>query len=89
MHTQEICLKCPINGCNKLFCTPNQLKDHEIAIHLLEFEDIPWIECSETDCQFRTKSKRSFRQHMKYHKKRFVCQFCDKWFYRQMLSDIT
>ena len=65
IHSTQTQFKCQINGCDKQFRSTKQRDGHHLRAHPNEFGDVPWIECKENECLFKTKSKESIRKHIK------------------------
>ena len=72
--------KCLIDDCNETFKTGKHLKRHQFLRHSEELEGILWIECSEKDCNFRTKSTFDYCVHMSEHTLPYDCSHCSKCF---------
>ncbi|CAG2112435.1 unnamed protein product, partial [Medioppia subpectinata] len=79
-HSNERQFKCSINGCDKTFKTETSFNKHQLRTHSDFFADIPWIECSHTGCQYRSKIKPDITVHMKTHSKPYRCDECGKSF---------
>jgi len=56
------------------------LTHHQLRVHPNDFPDIPWIQCTHNGCQYKTKCKPAFTDHMKTHTKPYVCSECQKGF---------
>ncbi|CAG2119661.1 unnamed protein product, partial [Medioppia subpectinata] len=74
-HVNDYQFKC---GCDKAFKTQKYLNLHQKRVHPDSFADIPWIECSHTGCQYRSKCKRDIKTHIKEHTKPCICEICGK-----------
>ncbi|CAG2176109.1 unnamed protein product [Oppiella nova] len=59
--------KCWLNECQQTFKQKRSLTEHQRRVHPNELPDIPWLECSDTGCQYKTKCKRSMSKHMTLH----------------------
>ena len=85
-HSEDRPFKCLINDCNKLFKSETALKSHQLRIHPDHFEDLPWLLCPETGCEFKTKSFQVLSEHKKTHKK-YLCIECSKTWKNRLLFD--
>ncbi|CAG2162835.1 unnamed protein product [Oppiella nova] len=80
--------------CSQSFQSERSYAQHQMNTHPDAFPDIPWIECSHTGCQFRTKSNVYINKHLKRHKVfsenvTYSCDYegCDyKTLYRRCLT---
>ncbi|CAG2168663.1 unnamed protein product [Oppiella nova] len=71
---------CGLNGCQQKVFHKKELSRHRLRLHPDAFPDIPWLECSYTDCHYKTKSKDSMKTHELSHSKPFVCDECGHTF---------
>ncbi|CAG2171435.1 unnamed protein product [Oppiella nova] len=79
-HSTDRQFECALNACKQRFKTQKCLSGHQLALHPDAFPDIPWIECPETDCQYRTKLKGSLSAHLNGHSRPYRCSQCGKAF---------
>ena len=79
-HSEVTPFKCSVNGCQHSYKSAAGLRDHELSVHPLEFEDFPWIECTDSGCDYKTKSIKRFQHHMTLHTKPHICDVCQKRF---------
>ncbi|CAG2171100.1 unnamed protein product, partial [Oppiella nova] len=59
--------KCTVNDCTKSFPSKSHLTLHELAVHPDALPDIPWMVCTHTGCQYRTKCKENMNIHTTIH----------------------
>ncbi|CAG2174691.1 unnamed protein product [Oppiella nova] len=79
-HSGERPFTCPVEECLKTFKDKYTMNDHKLIQHPDSVPEVPWIQCTHTDCQFRTKSKWSLKAHVRQHSKHYRCDECGKWF---------
>ncbi|CAG2166474.1 unnamed protein product [Oppiella nova] len=78
IHSTERLFKCSLNECDKWFKTRKDMTRHQHNLHPDAFPDIPWIHCSHTGCEFRTKFKQTMSAHIEHHLKEYLCHECGK-----------
>ena len=79
-HSEDKTFRCSVNGCQHSYKFAHGLRDHKLTAHPLEFEDVPWIECIDSGCDYKTKSTKQMRAHMTVHIKSHICDVCQKHF---------
>ncbi|CAG2164067.1 unnamed protein product, partial [Oppiella nova] len=79
-HSGERQFTCPAEECLQTFKTKSDVTHHQRRRHPDSVPDVPWIQCTHTDCQFRTKSNLTLKAHLKQHTKHYRCDQCSKWF---------
>ena len=83
IHSDDKLFKCDIDCGTKAFKHNKNLRRHRLSAHSSTLEDKPWIECTEMECDYKSRSKRSLSNHKKAHKK-LVCRFCNEYFKRKI-----
>ncbi|CAG2166690.1 unnamed protein product [Oppiella nova] len=79
-HSMERQFKCPVDGCLQSFKRIYDCNEHKLTKHPEAFPDVPWSQCPETDCPYRTKSSWALKAHVKQHTKHYRCDVCGKEF---------
>ncbi|CAG2168092.1 unnamed protein product [Oppiella nova] len=80
IHSTEGLFMCLLNGCQNTFELKQNYTRHQLVVHPDAFPHKPWIQCSHTGCQFRTKHTGTMTQHSHKHTKPFVCTRCGQTF---------
>ncbi|CAG2103450.1 unnamed protein product [Medioppia subpectinata] len=79
-HTGEKPFRCELDDCGQAFRLEMALTEHQKRVHWQHFPDLPWIQCSHTGCEWRTKIPHDLTIHTKSHTKPYKCSQCDKCF---------
>ncbi|CAG2168093.1 unnamed protein product [Oppiella nova] len=80
IQTKDGLFMCLLNDCQNTFELKQNYTRHQLVVHPDAFPHKPWIQCSHTGCQFRTKHGFSMTQHWRTHVKPFVCTHCGQGF---------
>ncbi|CAG2170777.1 unnamed protein product, partial [Oppiella nova] len=79
-HSTERPFHCSLDGCHQKYAEKYSLTFHQLTAHPDAFPDVPWIQCSHTGCEFRTKVRRVLKRHEFTHTKPFACDRCSHTF---------
>ncbi|XP_054161792.1 zinc finger protein 729-like [Oppia nitens] len=69
---------CQIQDCSKGFNSDQAMTEHQLRVHPAAMVDTEWIDCSNTDCTFRTKSTIAYTEHTNRHTGRYRCPICSR-----------
>ncbi|XP_054162078.1 zinc finger protein 626-like [Oppia nitens] len=79
-HSTVKSVKCDYNGCNAMFKSETNRKQHQLSIHPDMWPDVPWRKCPYAGCAYKTKYSDNMYNHKKRHTRPHKCDECGKGF---------